>query len=223
MLLLLIRHGLTPKTGVRLSGWTPGVHLSKDGRAQAERLVERFEGVRLDAMYCSPLERTRETAEPLAAARGIEIQQRADVGEVRYGAIENKPLKMLAKSEMWKHLQGWPSNVRFPGGESLRETQARAVSAIEELRDLHAKDTIAVFSHGDWIRLSLAHFMGVHIDMYRRLAIETASVSAIYISEWGPIIRLVNDTGSLGHLTPPRDPSASKATPKKKTQPRKRT
>ncbi len=217
MLLLLIRHGLTPKTGVRLSGWTPGVHLSKDGRVQADRLVERFEGVRLDAIYVSPLERTRETAEPLAKARGIEIRERADVGEVRYGAIENKPLKMLAKSDLWKHIQVWPSNVRFPGGESLRETQARAVGAIEELRDLHKKDTIAVFSHGDWIRLSLAHFMGMHIDMYRRLAVETASVSAIYIGEWGPIIRLMNDSGALSHLTPPKPPdkhAKTKAKPK---------
>lgn len=218
MQLFLIRHGLTPKTGVRLSGWTPGVHLSKAGRAQAEGLVHRFEGVHLDAIYVSPLERTRETAEPLANARGIRMVERDDVGEVHYGAIENKSLKVLAKSDIWRQLQGWPSNVRFPGGESLRETQARAVGAIEQIRAAHPRGAVAVFSHGDWIRLSLAHLMGVHIDLYRRLAVEPASVSAVTLGNWGPIIRLVNETGALAHLTPPRPPAgeAKKKAAKKK-------
>jgi probable phosphoglycerate mutase len=167
-------------------------------------LVQRFEGVTLDAIYASPLERTVETATPLATQRRLDIVQREDVGEVRYGAIEGKSLKVLAKSKLWTQLQAWPSNVRFPGGESLRETQQRAVAAIEQIRDAHPKQTVAIFSHGDWIRLALAHFMGVHIDLYRRLAVDTTSVSAIQLSSWMPIIRTVNETGALANLTPPK-------------------
>ena len=68
--LFLIRHGLTAVTGSRLYGRTPGIHLDERGRRQAAALVERFEGVRLTAIYSSPLERCVETLEPLAAARG---------------------------------------------------------------------------------------------------------------------------------------------------------
>lgn len=211
MLLLLVRHALTPRTGVKLSGWTPGVHLSREGRAQADALVQRFEGVTLDAIYVSPLERTRETAEPLAKARGLKIREREDVGEVRYGSIEGRTLKSLYKIPLWSKLQAWPSDVRFPGGESLRETQARAVGAIEALRAEHPKQTVAVFSHGDWIRLAMAHYIGTHIDLYRRLSIETTSVSAIGFHAFGPTIRLVNGTGALAHLSPAKEPPKPKA------------
>jgi probable phosphoglycerate mutase len=80
------------------------------------------------------------------------------------------------------------------------------VAAIEHLRQEHKAQTIALFSHGDWIRLALAHFMGVHIDLYRRLAVDPVSVSALSFHEYGPVVRLVNECGSLGTLTPPKAP-----------------
>jgi probable phosphomutase (TIGR03848 family) len=202
VLLLLIRHALTPRTGVKLSGWTPGVHLSAEGIAQAERLAERLAGTRVDAIYCSPLERTVETAAPLAKAKKIKIRKREDVGEVRYGDIEGRSLKSLQNSKIWQQLRAWPSDVRFPGGESLRETQARAVGAIEALRAAHPGKVVAVFSHGDWIRLAMAHHMGVHIDLYRRLSVDPVSVSALQFHAYGVVVRLLNETGDLGHLSP---------------------
>ena len=202
MLLLLVRHALTPMTGVKLSGWTPGVHLSPAGRAQADALAERMRDVRIDVIYCSPLERTVETAEPVAKAKKIKIRKREEIGEVRYGALEGKSLKVLAKTKLWKELRAWPSDVRFPGGESLRETQARAVGAIERLREEHAGKVVAVFSHGDWIRLAMAHHMGIHVDLYRRLAVEPVSVSALQFHEMGVVVKLMNETGNLGDLTP---------------------
>lgn len=193
---------MTPRTGVKLSGWTPGVHLSKEGRAQADQLVERLKGARIDAIYASPLERTSETAGPLARARKLKVRIRPEIGEVKYGAIEGKTLKSLMKTPLWRQLRAWPSDVRFPGGESLRETQARAVGAIEGIRATHAEHVVAVFSHGDWIRLALAHYLGAHIDLYRRLSVDPASVSAIQFHEYGPAIRLLNETGDLGLLAP---------------------
>ena len=204
MLLLLIRHGLTDHVGTRLSGWMSGVRLSAHGRTQADGLVERLDGLRIDALYSSPLERARETATPLARARKLRVRERAELGEVHYGGIEGKSLKVLAKSKLWRRLQAWPSDVRFPGGESLRETQARAVAAIEALRADHAGETVAVISHGDFIRLSLAHYTGMHIDLYRRLTVDPASVSAIMFTEYMPLIRCINDTGTLASFTLPK-------------------
>lgn len=203
MLVLLIRHGLTARTGVKLSGWTPGVNLNANGRAQADALVDRLHGLRVDAVYASPLERCVQTAQPLAKAKRLKIRQREELGEVRYGDIEGKSLKVLAKSQIWRDLNSWPSNVRFPNGESLRETQARAVGAIEGLRKKHADEVVAIFSHGDWIKLAMAHFMGVHIDLYRRLAIDPVSVNAVRMTSWGPIIMRLNDTGRLADIPVP--------------------
>jgi len=213
MLLLLIRHGLTGETGARLTGWTPGVSLSKEGRAQAESVAERLDGVEIDAIYASPLERCQETAAPLARVRKLRLRTREDLGEVRYGEIQGKSYKVLAKSKLWRHLAAWPSDLRFPGGETLRETQARAVSAIEALRDKHMKDTVAVFSHADWIRLAAAHFMGVHVDLYRRVTIDPASVSAFAFYPLGVQVRLLNDTGSITNIAggPPARPPSDRA------------
>jgi probable phosphoglycerate mutase len=204
MLLLMIRHGLTDHVGTRLSGWMSGVGLSEQGRQQAAQLVKRLDGLPIDAIYSSPLDRARETAAPLARARKLRVRERDTLGEVHYGAIEGKSLKVLAKSKIWSRLNAWPSDVRFPGGESLRETQARAIAAIEELRAEHPHETVAVVSHGDWIRLSLAHYTGAHIDLYRRTSVDPASVSAILFTEYMPIIRCVNDTGNLSSIAPPR-------------------
>lgn len=203
MLLLLIRHGLTDQTGSTLTGWTPGVGLSETGRAQAGSLVRRLEGVPLAAIYSSPLQRCVETAHPLARARRTRIQKRKDLGEVHYGELSGKSFKVIARSKMWRHFNAWPSDVRFPGGENLRETQARAVAAVDALRTAHPNDTIAVFTHADWIRLAFAHYAGIHIDLYRRVWVDPASVSALAIHDHGVAIRRLSDTGSLADLVPP--------------------
>lgn len=204
MLLLLIRHALTPQVGVTLSGWTPGIHLSDEGRAQAQRLAERLAPLPLDVIYSSPLERARETAEPVARAKGIDVVIREDLGEVRYGELQGQSLKALAETPLWTALRARASSVRFPGGEALRDTQARAVAAIEQLREDHAGKTVAVFSHGDWIRLAMAHFTGVHIDLYRRLSIDPVSVSALaFYGDTGVQVKRLNDTGELVSLVPP--------------------
>lgn len=212
MLLLLIRHGLTSHTNVKLTGWLPGVSLNDEGRAQAAGLVPRLEGLAIDALYSSPLERTRETAEPLARARKMRVRTRPALGEVRYGDFQGRTLKSLQGSDVWKRLRDWPSDVRFPGGESLRETQVRAVDAIETLRTEHPKDTVAVFSHGDFIRLAMAHYMGVHIDLYRRLAVDPVSVSVLAFGDGWVQVRRVNDAGPLAELG--ARPAAKKAAPK---------
>jgi probable phosphoglycerate mutase len=201
-LFLLIRHGLTSSTGVRLAGWTPGVHLSDPGREQAAELVARLEGLPLAAIYSSPLERCRETAAPLARARGRSVAVRKDLGEVRYGTWTNRPLKQLARTKLWRRVQTVPSGVRFPEGESLLEVQTRAVTALQVIAARHPKSAVAVFSHADVIKLLVAHFSGAHIDTFQRLVIDPASVSAIAVSGGVPRLLRVNDRATLADLVP---------------------
>ena len=198
--LLLVRHGHTDAAGKRLTGRAPGVHLNELGRRQAERLVERLEGVRIDAIVSSPLERCRETAAPLAKARGRAV----DVGrawiEVGYGEWTGRSISQLRRTKLWRRVMFAPSNVRFPGGESLLEVQGRAVDATLDIAARHARGTVVVVSHADVIRLLVAHVAGMHADHLQRLSIDTASITAISISDGFPRLLTVNDTDDLAVL-----------------------
>jgi len=195
--LLLVRHGHTDAAGKRLTGWAPGVHLSDLGRQQSERLVTRLEGIRIDAIVSSPLERCRETAAPLAQARGRRVDVRRAWIEVGYGEWTGRAISQLRRTKLWRQVMSTPSNVRFPGGESLLEVQARAVDAAFELAGEHPRGTIVVVSHADVIRLLVAHLAGMHGDHLQRLSIDLASISAVSLSDGLPRLLTVNDTGDL--------------------------
>lgn len=198
--LLLIRHALTDATGKKLSGWTPGVHLNGRGREQAEALAERLAPLPIAAIFSSPLERCRETAAPLAARKGLKIRKRKDLGEVRYGDWTNRSLRQLAKTSLWNTVQTNPAAARFPNGESLLECQTRVAAEAGRIADEHPDQLVALFSHGDPIRLLLAHLSGVHADHFQRIVVSPAGVSVVALGHGVPRIVRMNDTGSLDEL-----------------------
>lgn len=199
---LFIRHGMTPRTGSKLVGWTPGVHLSDAGRAEAEGLVERLRGVPVSAIYSSPLERCTETAAPLARDRKLRVRRLATLGEVHYGDWQGRSLAQLRRTKQWEMVQRHPGSFRFPGGEMLGETQHRGVRAMERIVTDSPNGTIAIFSHGDMIRLLLAHYLGVHIDLFQRIAIDTASISVVQVDDLQPRVTRMNDRGTYSDLDP---------------------
>lgn len=195
-LIYLIRHGENEYVGKgKLAGWLPGVHLNDKGVAQAKALVDHFAKIPLQAIYSSPLERTVETASPLADAKGLEIVEREGLGEIRYGSWEGRSLKALRKRNLWPIIQSTPSLARFPDGESFVEAQDRVVSEIEFLRSRHKgkKGSFACVSHADVIKLILAHYIGLHIDLFQRLSVSPASISALHIDP-GIHLLTLNDT-----------------------------
>lgn len=191
----LIRHGQNDWADKKLAGWMPDVHLNEAGQKQAEALVERLAPISFDAIYSSPLERTIETAAPLALARGLKVEQMRELGEVDYGIWQGESLKQLVKKKEWAIVRIAPSAMRFPDGESLREMQSRAVGTIERIAAAHPKGTIAVFSHGDVIKAIVAHFIGMPLDMFQRMMIAPASVSVLSIGKFGGHLLRLNDTG----------------------------
>lgn len=211
-LLLLIRHGTNDWVHGRLAGWTPGVHLNEEGKQQAVALATRLAPIPLAAIYASPLERTVETAQAIAAPRGMPIHLADGLGEVKYGEWQGAELKELYKHELWPGVQFYPSGTRFPGGETLGEAQIRMVTALDTLRARHPQGIIAVVSHADMIRLALAYYIGVHTDLFQRLEISPCSLSALRFTPMGPRLVAYNDTGSLQHLVPrPEQPKTEEA------------
>lgn len=205
LVLLFVRHAQTDFHPGRLAGWTPGVHLSEEGHRTAKALAERLAPVKLVALYSSPLERCLETAEAIAAGRTrptIEIE--AGLGEVRYGSWQGRPYKVLARTELWKMVQLVPSQAAFPGGESVRELQGRAVEAVERIRARHRRGIVAVVSHADTIKVVAAHYLGMHLDLFQRLVIGHASVTAISLGRGFPRLLRLSDTGTFEELVQAR-------------------
>ncbi len=202
MRLLLIRHAPTAETGSRLTGRLPGVGLSADGRHSAARLAERLEGLRLDALYTSPQQRCRETARAIGGPAGLTPVSYRSFAEVDYGTWMGRSLASLRRTKLWRQLFVAPSRVRFPGGESLAEVQARAVAAVEELAARHPRHTVAVVSHGDVIKAVLAHYLGIHLDLFQRLAVGPATVAALELPEVGaPFVLGLNAAEAPGAWT----------------------
>ena len=201
-LVLLVRHGLTAGTGSVLTGRTPGIGLDDRGRDQAAALAARLAGVALDAIVSSPLQRCRETADAIAAARDghpVAVTEDARFAEVAYGDWTGKPIKRLTKEPLWRVVQAHPSAVRFPGpdGESLPGVQARAVAAIRDWNTrLGPKAAYLVCSHGDVIKSILADSLGMHLDMFQRIQVDPCSVSVIRYTPLRPFVIRMNDTGT---------------------------
>jgi probable phosphoglycerate mutase len=212
-LLLLIRHALTESTGKRLSGRTPGIHLSDEGRRQAGQLAERLASLPLAGVYSSPLERCLETAGAIAAARRMAIRHVPELAEVDYGRWTGRSMPQLVRTALWKKVQQSPSSVTFPEGEGLIDAQRRSVAALERIAGRHPRAPVAVVSHADVIRLVLAHYAGLHIDLFQRLIVSPASLSAIALGDRIPRIIRMNDTGMLDDLARRRSPPDGRRPP----------
>jgi probable phosphomutase (TIGR03848 family) len=194
--MLLVRHGQTPTTGKVLPGRAPGLHLADEGRAQADIAAERIGALkRVDAIYSSPLERAKETAAPIAKARGLRTQVDRGLFECDFGEWTGAELKKLMKLPEWGTVQRAPSTFRFPGGESFTEMQTRMVTTLDKLRLAHPGGTIVCVSHADTIKAAVAHALGTHIDLFQRIVISPASVTAIAWGPGGPVVLAVNSTG----------------------------
>ncbi len=195
--LFLVRHAVTTHTGRRLSGWLPDVHLSEEGRTQAEAVAAMLAQVPLKAVYSSPIERTMETAAPIAARHGLDVEQLEGLGEVEYGRWTDRSLKTLARTKLWTTVQMFPSAARFPEGESLREVQGRALAEMEQISERHRRGAVCVVSHGDVIKLLAAHYLGVHMDLFQRIVITPGSVSVIALSDTAPRVISLNTSPAL--------------------------
>lgn len=203
-LVLFVRHGQTPTTGKVLPGRAPGLHLGDTGRAQAEAAGERVATVGgIAAVYASPMERTRETAAPIAAAVGRRVRTAKGLTECDFGEWTGRRLGDLRRRREWRQVQTAPSTFRFPGGESFTEMQTRICSQVADLVDRHPGERIVAVSHADPIKAAVAQAQGIHLDLFQRLVISPCSITPVLYGQGPPIVLAVNSTGhDLRSLTP---------------------
>jgi probable phosphoglycerate mutase len=203
-LVLLVRHGRTATTGTVLPGRAPGLHLSEEGRADAERAAARIAALpRVDAVYASPLERTRQTAAPIARATGTRVRVAKGLLECDFGDWTGRRLATLRTSRAWQQVQTSPSRFRFPGGESFAEMQGRIWGELERLVAAHPGGTVVAVSHADPIKAAVAMACGIHLDLFQRIVISPCSVTPLLVGAGAPVVLAVNSTGDdLASLAP---------------------
>ncbi len=199
-----MRHGRTPTTGKLLPGRAPGLHLAPQGVAQAEAAAERIAALHRPpvAVYASPLERTMETAKPIARRLGLRVRTERGLIECDVGDWTGRSLRALRRRREWRTVQGLPSAFRFPGGESFAEMQARVVAALDVLAERHAGQTFVAVSHADPIRAAVATTAGVPLDLFQRVVVSTCSVSVLVRGDSASQVLCVNSTASLADLAP---------------------
>jgi probable phosphoglycerate mutase len=221
---MLVRHAVTAQTGPMLSGRTPGIDLNDRGREQAKALGERLAKLPITIVYASPIERTTQTATAVAEHHGLEVQALPGVLEADDGEWTGGKIADLAKTDLWKTVQRAPSRVRFPNGESMAEMQSRMVGALEEVVARHPGELVVVVSHADPIKAAIAHFTGVHLDLFQRIVVSPASVTVFELGPHGAALLKCNDTGNLEELLPPPPkPEAEAAAEKAEDEPEETT
>jgi probable phosphomutase (TIGR03848 family) len=191
--LLLIRHGENDVMARRLAGRMPGVHLNAKGRKQAETMAQALRHAPLKAIYASPLERAVETAIPVANLHGLEAVIAPELIEVDFGTWQGKTYKQLARMKLNKLVHEHPSQVTFPGGESLRSAQQRAWDFfIRTALQFGEQDALAFVTHGDIVRLAVAKALNMTLDDFHRLAAYPASVSVLVVEEKRTLVLQAN-------------------------------
>lgn len=196
---LLARHAAHDWVGRGIAGRMPDVALNAEGRAQAQQLVRRMRGVRLDAIVCSPQPRTRQTAEPLAQARELEIATHAGLDEVDMGEWVGKSFRELeALGEPWRHWCERRASAHPPGGEPFAEVPRRAMAALQELRAQYPEGCVLVVSHGDVVKAIIASCLRMSMDDLETFDVAPASISVLAMREGWMQLKRLNDVDHAG-------------------------
>jgi probable phosphoglycerate mutase len=200
--ILLVRHASTPTTGIMLPGRARGLHLSDDGRREAEATAAQIGRLRaVAAVYASPLERARETAAAIARPLGRAVRVERGLLELDIGRFTGLKLSEARKRPEWAMVQGHPSGFRFPGGESFTEMQTRITGALNRLVVRHRGRVVVAVSHADPIKAAISHALGAPLDLFQRIIVAPASITAIAYRPEGPAVLAVNvRDGNLSSL-----------------------
>jgi probable phosphomutase (TIGR03848 family) len=195
--IVLVRHATTAATGKRLGGWTDAP-LDTRGVAQAKAAARRLADLPIVAVYSSPIVRTLQTARMVAKPHKLRVRKRKGLGEVDYGEWTDAALGNLRRRRYWEVVQRTPSRAEFPGGETIRGMQARAVDAVETIAAHHGDEWVLAISHADVIKAVVAHFVGMPLDAFQRLVVSPGSATVLQLPEDGlPLLKRFNDTGPM--------------------------
>tara|TARA_B100000953_G_scaffold11891_1_gene10664 strand:+ start:2484 stop:3125 length:642 start_codon:yes stop_codon:yes gene_type:complete len=203
-LIIFVRHGRTPTTGTKLPGRAPNLHLSDEGKSQAEMVAKEIEkssssflGTKVSAVYASPMERTQETAKPIAKTLNLRVRTLQGLNECDFGDWTGRRLRDLSKLKSWSTIQKKPSSFRFPNGESFTEMQNRMLKTVDKILERHPGETVVCVSHADPIKAILASAVGTPLDLFQRIVVGPCSTSVVLYTKERPLVLTLNSNGNF--------------------------
>ena len=203
-LIIFVRHGRTPTTGTKLPGRAPNLHLSDEGKSQAEMIAKEikkssssFLGTKVSAVYASPMERTQETAKPIAKTLNLRVRTLQGLNECDFGDWTGRRLRDLSKLKSWSTIQKQPSSFRFPNGESFTEMQNRMLKTVDKILERHSGETVVCVSHADPIKAILASAVGTPLDLFQRILVGPCSASVVLYTKERLLVLTLNSNGNF--------------------------
>lgn len=187
----LVRHGMCDAVGKYIAGRKKGISLNPTGKHQIEMLATKLKDIPVSALYTGPLERTVETAEIIGKQINVKPVVCEELDEVDYGKWTGMAFKELSCDPLWKEFNEAKGRFQIPGGEMMIEVQARICNYIERKRKLFNGNIITV-SHCDTIKTAIINYAGFPLDMINRFSIDTASITILETSDYGPVLNGVN-------------------------------
>lgn len=191
---ILVRHGAHDRLNRFLDGRRPGVHLNDLGRRQAEWAAERLSSLNVDEIYTSPLERTRETAAPIAARHGLDATVETALEELDFGNWSGKTITDLEPLEDWRQWNEARAISSTPAGDTMRAAQTQILDFIDTRRRERPDGCFVLVGHSDPLKAVLFFYLGLSLDKLHRIAVAPGSLSRIEIDGWGATVVGLNET-----------------------------
>lgn len=190
---LLIRHAMHADYGVRFTGRTDGVPLSADGKSQAQALGGRLAGEELAAVYSSPRERCRATADAIAAPHRLFVKHEPRLDEIDLGDWTGREIGSLKGDPAFDRWNTERGTAAPPNGEPFASVADRAFGLARTLSEQHAGQLVALVTHQDVVKALVATCLGLSLDHVLRLDIGPASVSKLVVGDWGAKLLTLNE------------------------------
>lgn len=199
--LYLLRHGQTSFSQANaFCGAALNPDLTDEGRQMAEAFAKTYASTPWQAIFCSPLKRTLETAHPICSATAISPQVRDDLKEIGYGQWEGKTVEEVAKEFHDDYIRWTADPAWYPptDGEPAVSIAHRSLRVVEEIQRVYENGNVLIVSHKATIRILLCSLLGIDVGRFRyRLGCPVGSVSIVEFGKHGPLLKAMADRTHL--------------------------
>ena len=195
----IVRHGETMWNAEgRIQGHTD-VGLTDRGREQARAAARRLSGFSFDAAYCSDMSRTRETAQIILGERATQLNELATLREYNKGVFEGLTPEEYRERYPDLYEASLVNDPDFapPGGETIRQCQARMAGFVEFLRERHSDGEVLVVGHGGSLRSGIVALLGFPLEANWKFVMGNCALSIIRVYPDNAVMHLYNDTSHL--------------------------
>ena len=201
MRFIFVRHG---ETEWNIQGRYQGqsdIPLSEKGRAQVAALGKRFEGIPVDVVYSSPLQRAYDSARAIAEPKGLPIRLVEGIKELDFGRWDGLTLEMLREQfgDSFMKYRTEPFHYPMEGEGTLNRAKLRVGAALEEIKEeyRHTDKTVVVVAHGGILKLAIFYLLDMSSRFYRCIELDNTSLTILDIEEDRSILRVLNDAHHL--------------------------